>query len=136
MTSCYTKQVPFASDAGLSIPSALQKLFYNMTISNSAPRTTELTKSFGWDSKQTRIQQDVQEFCCLLLEALDAKTRGIPDVENKINKLFEGKMTSYIKCINVDFESTRIETFKELQLHVKGLSNLYESLDSYVQVNE
>lgn len=80
----------------MSIPSALQKLFYNLTISKSSVRTTELTKSFGWDSKQTSIQQDVQEFCCLLLEALDAKTKGIPEVEGKINELFEVKPSLFI----------------------------------------
>lgn len=67
----------------------MQKLFYELMNSGNAVRTTELTKSFGWESKQTKVQQDVQEFCCLLLEALDAKTRGIKGVEGEINKLFE-----------------------------------------------
>ncbi len=31
--------------------------------------------------------------------------------EGAIAKLFVGKMKSYIKCVNVDFESSRIEEF-------------------------
>ena len=31
--------------------------------------------------------------------------------EGAIQKLFVGKMKSYIKCVNVDFESSRIEEF-------------------------
>jgi hypothetical protein len=31
--------------------------------------------------------------------------------EGTIQKLFVGKMKSYIKCVNVDYESSRIEDF-------------------------
>jgi ubiquitin carboxyl-terminal hydrolase 7 len=31
--------------------------------------------------------------------------------EGAISKLFVGKMKSYIKCVNVDFESSRSEDF-------------------------
>lgn len=31
--------------------------------------------------------------------------------EGAITKLFVGKMKSYIKCVNVDYESSRIEEF-------------------------
>jgi len=48
-----------------------------------------MKKSFGWDKKQAWIQQDVQEFCILLLAALENKTKGIDEVEGKINDLFE-----------------------------------------------
>lgn len=44
-------------------------------------------------------------------------------------------MISFVECLKVDFTSRREETFKELQLQVKGLSNIYESLDSYIEVS-
>ena len=31
--------------------------------------------------------------------------------DGAITKLFVGKMKSYIKCVNVDFESSRMEDF-------------------------
>lgn len=44
-------------------------------------------------------------------------------VEGTVPKLFEGKMTSYIKCKNVDCSSTRLETFYDIQLNIKGKKN-------------
>ncbi|KAI8994900.1 hypothetical protein BDB01DRAFT_858213 [Pilobolus umbonatus] len=41
-------------------------------------------------------------------------------------------MKSYIKCINVDYESSRVEDFYDIQLNVKGCKNLYESFQHYV----
>jgi ubiquitin carboxyl-terminal hydrolase 7 len=31
--------------------------------------------------------------------------------EGTINKLFVGKMKSYVKCVNVEYESSRTEEF-------------------------
>ncbi len=44
-------------------------------------------------------------------------------VDRTIPKLFEGKMKSYIRCKNVDFESSREEAFYDVQLNIKGKKN-------------
>lgn len=44
-------------------------------------------------------------------------------VEGTVPKLFEGKMLSYIRCKNVDYSSTRSETFYDIQLNIKGKKN-------------
>jgi hypothetical protein len=44
-------------------------------------------------------------------------------VEGTVPKLFEGKMISYIRCKNVDYSSTRSETFYDIQLNIKGKKN-------------
>lgn len=44
-------------------------------------------------------------------------------VEGTVPKLFEGKMTSFIKCKNVNCTSTRMETFYDIQLTVKGMND-------------
>lgn len=36
--------------------------------------------------------------------------QGTP-ADGAISKLFVGKMKSYIKCINVDYESSRVEDY-------------------------
>jgi ubiquitin carboxyl-terminal hydrolase 7 len=54
--------------------------------------------------------------------------------EGAIERCFVGKMKSYIKCVNVDFESAREETFYDVQLNVKGKKNLVESFQDYIQV--
>lgn len=46
-------------------------------------------------------------------------------------KYLSGKMKSYIKCINVDYESARVEDFWDLQLNIKNFKNLpNESFDN------
>ncbi len=36
--------------------------------------------------------------------------------DGAITKLFVGKMKSYIKCVNVDFESSRMEDFYGMRI--------------------
>ena len=55
-------------------------------------------------------------------------------VEGTIGRLFEGHMHMFIECINVDYKSTRRESFMDLQLDVKGCANIYNSFDKYCEV--
>ena len=61
--------------------------------------------------------------------------KGTP-AEGTYARLFEGTMLNAIKCKYVDFCSSREEKFIELQLNVKGCSNIYESLDKYIETEE
>lgn len=58
----------------------------------------------------------------VLLEKLDNKMKATV-VENTVPSLFEGKMTSFIKCKNVNCTSSRSETFYDIQLSVRGKKN-------------
>ncbi|CAE6431473.1 unnamed protein product [Rhizoctonia solani] len=144
-------QIPTEDDIpSESVALALQRVFYHLQTSDQPVGTTELTKSFGWKSLDSFMQHDVQEFNRVLQDKLESKMKGTP-AEGAINKLFLGKMKSYIKCVNVDFESSRVEDFygtytpykmrrvslilsKDIQLNVKGMANLYESFKDYVAV--
>ncbi|KAL0251067.1 hypothetical protein GEMRC1_000281 [Eukaryota sp. GEM-RC1] len=53
--------------------------------------------------------------------------------ENLISGMFEGKIYSYIKCLNVEYESSRVETFYDLSLDVKGCSTIYDSFEKYTE---
>ncbi|CAH9102392.1 unnamed protein product [Cuscuta europaea] len=116
-----------------SIPLALQSLFYKLQYSDTSVATKELTKSFGWDTYDSFMQHDVQELNRVLCEKLEDKMKGTV-VEGTIQKLFEGHHMNYIECINVDFKSTRKESFYDLQLDVKGCRDVYASFDKYVEV--
>eukprot|EP00957_Ditylum_brightwellii_P010946 829088-Ditylum_brightwellii.AAC.1 len=50
--------------------------------------------------------------------------------------LFEGKVQSYIRCTSVPYSSTKIESFLDIQLNVKGCPTLYESLQQFVHEEE
>ncbi|XP_038701644.1 ubiquitin carboxyl-terminal hydrolase 13-like isoform X2 [Tripterygium wilfordii] len=116
-----------------SIPLALQSLFYKLQYNDTSVATKELTKSFGWDTYDSFMQHDVQELNRVLCEKLEDKMKGTV-VEGTIQQLFEGHHMNYIECINVDYKSTRKESFYDLQLDVTGCRDVYASFDKYVEV--
>ena len=44
-------------------------------------------------------------------------------------------MISYIRCKNVDYKSTRTESFYDIQLNIKGKKTIEESFTDYIQVS-
>ncbi|XP_024541323.1 ubiquitin carboxyl-terminal hydrolase 13 isoform X1 [Selaginella moellendorffii] len=118
-----------------SIPLALQSLFYKIQYSDTSVATKDLTRSFGWDTYDSFMQHDVQELNRVLCEKLEDKMKSTA-VEGTIQQLFEGHHMNYIECINVDYKSTRKESFYDLQLDVKGCKDVYASFDKYVEVEK
>ena len=112
---------------------ALQRLFYRLQADQVAVSTQELTHSFGWESRQIFEQQDVQELSRILMEKLESRMKGT-EAENALPNMFVGKMKTYLKCINVEYESSRIEDFWDLQLNVSGCNSLDDSFKDYIQV--
>ncbi|KAI5451946.1 ubiquitin-specific protease ubp15 [Naganishia albida] len=127
-------QIPTENDVPTeSLPLALQRVFYHLQTSDQPVGTSELTKSFGWKSADSFMQHDVQEFNRILQDKLENKMKGTP-VDGMVQKLFMGKMKNYIKCVNVDFESSMMEDFYDIQLTVKGMKTLRDSFQDYIQV--
>ncbi|XP_026317623.1 ubiquitin carboxyl-terminal hydrolase 7-like isoform X3 [Hyposmocoma kahamanoa] len=120
-------------DSSRSVAFALQRVFYDLQFSDKPVATKKLTKSFGWETMDSFMQHDVQEFLRVLLDKLENKMKGTV-VEGTVPKLFEGKMTSFIKCKNVNCTSTRAETYYDIQLSVKGKNNIYESFKDYISL--
>jgi len=153
------------ADPVKSLSLALQRVFVQLQTSPDPVSTTGLTQSFGWDSYESFVQHDAQEFERVLLEGLEngmkeaEKTKVITDVpmtsptspmqvdtaspqvrlgegslQEQLKRLFCGKMESYIRCVNVDYESRRGEEFWDLQLNVKGTKDLRASFEDLVAV--
>ncbi|AMD21987.1 HFR132Cp [Eremothecium sinecaudum] len=116
-----------------SVPLALQRAFLQLQRSNEPLDTIELTRSFGWDTGDAFTQHDIQELNRILMDRLENNMKGT-EVEGKLNEIFVGKMKSYIKCCNVDYESSRVEDFWDIQLNVKGLKGLEQSFENYIEV--
>ncbi|KAJ3072248.1 hypothetical protein HDU99_002237, partial [Rhizoclosmatium hyalinum] len=129
-----TYHIPTDADTPTkSIPLALQRVFYHLQLSDSPVGTSELTSSFGWTSADSFMQHDVQEFNRVLQDTLETKMVGTK-AEGAIRNLFLGEYKSYIKCMDVEFESSRGEVFYDVQLNVKGCKNVLESFKEYVDV--
>lgn len=120
-----------ADDSSKSVALALQRVFHDLQFLDKPVGTKKLTKSFGWETLDSFMQHDVQEFLRVLLDKLESKMKRTC-VEGTVPRLFEGKMASYIKCKNVAYTSTRQETFYDIQLNIKGKKNIAESFRDYV----
>lgn len=122
-------QIPDSS----GVTGGLQRLFYQLRTSNTPVDTNDLTGTFGWNTADAFTQHDVQELARILMDRLEAKMKDT-EVDGFLSKLLVGQMVSYIKCINVPFESSVTENFWDIQLNVKGMKNVYESFDDYCSV--
>lgn len=116
-----------------TVPAALQRLFYLLNTSLHPVGTLPLTRSFGWDSADAFTQHDVQELNRVLMDKLEGKMKGTA-VDGALNGIFVAQMKSYIRCVNVDFESSRVEDYWDIQLNVKGMRNVEESFKDYISV--
>ncbi|KAF9649122.1 cysteine proteinase [Thelephora ganbajun] len=127
-------QIP--TEDGVSIRSvslALQRMFYQLQTSDKPVGTNELTKSFGRTSLGSFLRHDVQRFNRVLQDELESKMKGTR-AEDTIAKLFIGEMKTLIECVNVSYESTKIQRFNDIQLNVKGIKTLCDSFRDYVAV--
>ncbi|KAI6227604.1 Ubiquitin carboxyl-terminal hydrolase 7 [Aphelenchoides fujianensis] len=119
-------------DQDSSVALAMQRVFYELQFSESPVGTRKLTKSFGWDAVDSFLQHDVQELCRVLLDNLESKMAGT-NVEDTIPKLFKGTMRSYVRCTDVNYGNSHDESFYDIQLNVKGKSNIIESFRHYTE---
>lgn len=127
-------QIPTEDEESFSNSAyTLQRLFYQLQSSANAVGTNELTKSFGWETRHIFEQQDVQELSRKLMERMEEKMKGT-EAENVLSRLFCGKVRTYISCINVEYESRRVEDYWDIQLNVNGLKDVEASFRDYVQV--
>nr|CAA67601.1 ubiquitin-specific protease [Drosophila melanogaster] len=110
----------------------LQKLFLNLQTSpKAAVETTDLTRSFGWDSTEAWQQHDIQELCRVMFDALEHKFKNTKQA-NLISNLYEGKMNAYVKCLGCNTEKNDCEdTFLDIPLPVRpfGSSSAYGSIE-------
>uniref|UniRef100_A0A1B0AFB3 Ubiquitin carboxyl-terminal hydrolase 7 n=1 Tax=Glossina pallidipes TaxID=7398 RepID=A0A1B0AFB3_GLOPL len=120
-----------ADNATDSVGLALQYIFYELQFSDKSVGTKKLTESFGLEMLHFFTQYDMQKFSRILFDELESKVKGT-NLEGTVTALFKGKMFSYIKCKNVDYSSTRYETFYDIQLKVKGKKDIMESFQDYV----
>ncbi|XP_076039758.1 ubiquitin carboxyl-terminal hydrolase 47-like isoform X2 [Oratosquilla oratoria] len=118
-------------EASKNIPCQLQRLFLMLQTANkSAVETTNLTRSFGWDSSEAWQQHDIQELCRVMFDALELSFKNT-DQADLINRLYEGKMKDYVKCLECGYESAREDTYLDIPLPIRpfGSSSAYQSVE-------
>ena len=109
-----------------SIPLQLQKLFYRLQEPlRKVEETKALTKSFQWSSNDVYVQQDIQELCRVLFEAIELSFFLSNDENNFLKELYQGKTNSVIKCIECGYKSLNKDTFMDLSLPI---TNMFEGI--------
>jgi ubiquitin carboxyl-terminal hydrolase 47 len=124
-------------DGAKCIPYQLQKLFIHLQTSEKrAVETTDVTKSFGWDSSEAWQQHDVQELCRVMFDALEKRfKKDKHDEADLINHLYQGTLQDYVKCLECGYESAREDHFLDIPLVIKpfGSNKAYSSVVRPVQ---
>uniref|UniRef100_A0A0K8SRZ2 Ubiquitin carboxyl-terminal hydrolase 47 n=2 Tax=Lygus hesperus TaxID=30085 RepID=A0A0K8SRZ2_LYGHE len=113
------------------IPYQLQKLFLNLQTSDrTAVETTELTRSFGWESGEVWQQHDIQELCRVMFDALENEFKHTEQAD-LINHLYQGKMIDYVKCLECGTEKSKEDVFLDIPLPVRpfGSTVAYKDID-------
>ena len=123
-----------SEDSTTSVVLGLQRVFHSLQTKPKAVDTCKLTKAFGWDRYESFMQHDVQELNRVLCDNLEEKMKKHDD--NTVQELFEGKCESFIRCLNVEYESKRTEAFYDIQLDVKGCKTIEDSFAQYVKIEK
>ncbi|CAG0917184.1 unnamed protein product [Notodromas monacha] len=113
----------------------LQKLFLSLETSwRHSVETTELTKSFGWDSTEVWQQHDIQELCRVMFDTLELKFKET-DQADLIKRLYEGMMLDYVKCLECGNEKAREDIYQDIQLPIRpfGQAKTYASVEEALQ---
>ena len=106
------------------IPYQLQKLFARLQLRlRPAEETKKLTTSFGWSDAQVSEQNDIQELCHVLFDALTYQKNQY------ISDLFQSIFTTNIKCKECNNISSHDELYIDISLPVKNNNILIESLE-------
>ena len=111
------------------IPYQLQKLFARLQLKlRPAEETIQLTNSFGWTSAQVSEQNDIQELCHVLFDALSYTN------EKYINDLFQSIFTTNIKCKLCGNISSHDEIYIDFSLPIKKGKNVIKTLEKSFEI--
>ena len=111
------------------IPYQLEKLFARLQLKlRSSEETKQLTDSFGWTPSQVSEQNDIQELCHVLFDALSYTN------DKYINDLFQSILLNNIKCKECGNISSHDEIYIDISLPIKKGNKVIDSLEKSFEV--
>ena len=108
-----------SDDSQKSVGLALQRVFHELQFSDKPVGTKKLTKSFGWETLDSFMQHDVQEFLRVLLDKLESKMK---------KTCVEGTIPKYVKYNQIG-QDQNINIFLNTVFKIM----MWESLLGYFQ---
>ena len=118
-----------------SVGLAMQRLFWSLQNSRKAQSTRDLLASFGWDSSDTLMQQDISDFCHMLFDILEEGMKNTT-ADGAIPGLMAAKLQYTDAAPAVGWEKHREDSSYVTVLHgVKDgeCKNVMESLELLCQ---
>jgi hypothetical protein len=98
--------------------------------------TANLTKSFGWDSRNDVFtQHDVEEAFIVILQSLQTVGPNA-EVSRFISRELTGHIQHYVQCLDCEKSSNRMEPFHTLVLPVASANSLDQALEEYATEEE
>jgi hypothetical protein len=93
-----------------------------------------LIKSFDWNENQSFEQNDIQEFCRVLFEALNTTFEGTPQA-SLISDLYDGLITDRLHCYGCGSDSDKQVNFNDISLTIKNefTGTFYSSLEKALE---
>ncbi|EAR89618.2 ubiquitin carboxy-terminal hydrolase (macronuclear) [Tetrahymena thermophila SB210] len=103
------------------LPLQLQILFSRLQLctNRSFIDTKPLINTFGWTNSQMFQQQDVQEFCRVLFDAIEQSFDNNKESQ-WIRDLYEGQTENFVFCKQCKTDSIRNDNFLDLQLIIRS----------------
>eukprot|EP00960_Hanusia_phi_P072098 767701-Hanusia_phi.AAC.10 len=112
-----------------SVSLALQRLFWNLHKSPVPQSTTELLVSFGWDSADSLMQQDISDFCHMLFDIVEEGMKNTT-VEGEITKLLGVKVQYTDSVESVSWSKQREDVSMVTLLHgIRESRSVLKSLE-------
>lgn len=121
-----------SEDANNSFIFWLKYIFYSMQFGGLTKiGTIGMIRCFDWEEMTATNQQDIHEFLRRLIDKLLQSVEAT-EFKDRLVNLFAGTIQTTMRCKNVDYVTTRTETFLDLQLPIEDDSNIYCAFGTYL----
>ena len=114
---------------------AMRRLFASLERGSQPGDTGELMRSFGWEADDAYMQNDIQEFANVLIDALEDRLKNTP-LHHTLDALFHGETETTITCRDAPITTRRREGFNIVSLTVEGIHSLRRSLEIYTRAEQ
>lgn len=110
----------------------LQYIFYALQFDTSIDiRTIKLIDCFDWNDMDTTTQQDIHEFLRRLMDKLEQFVEG-SEMKDRLTRLFVGQFKTTTICKNCDHQSSKNETFWDIQLQIDDDDDIFGAFRTYL----
>lgn len=102
------------NDEKMNIVLALQRLFYRLQFNDredNLPGVSDFAEAKGVDESELFEPQDASEYYAMFTEDLQADLKQRPSlIKNIAARFLEVEFNNHIKCLNIDYGASRIES--------------------------